>query len=107
MRHIRPITIVQVLNGYRVQVGCQELVFPDSQTLCEALESYCTNPTAAETRYMRNVATIPVPAQDAQPDCGPGQTVPMGIGAGVDLAPMPYVGPIAMANQYANQPCRS
>lgn len=48
----RSITIVPVLNGFIVEVGCQRLVFPDAKTLSIELERYYRNPAAVEKHFL-------------------------------------------------------
>lgn len=51
---MRPIVIEIVLNGFKVQVGCQTVVFNSKAQLYEALESYIRNPGETEQRFLRD-----------------------------------------------------
>lgn len=46
------ITIKAVLNGYRVEVGCQELVFESRKRMLKELKRYLKNPDKVEAEYM-------------------------------------------------------
>ncbi len=50
----RPITIRPVLNGYVVQVGCQEVVFDSTDALISGLRHYLSDPEAIEKDYREN-----------------------------------------------------
>ncbi len=45
------VEIMAVLNGWKVRVGCQEVVFQDVDSLCRELRSYLTNPEEVTKRY--------------------------------------------------------
>ena len=47
----RDITIHAVMNGYLVQVGCQQVVFESTSKLMEELMAYLKDPQAVEKRY--------------------------------------------------------
>lgn len=49
---IRPISIGVVLNGYKVAVGCQELVFTSRQELLANLERYLIDPDGMEKHFL-------------------------------------------------------
>ena len=46
------ITIKAVLNGYRVEVGCQELVFESRKWMLKELKRYLKNHDKVEAEYM-------------------------------------------------------
>ncbi len=46
------VKIEAVLNGWKVKVGCQEVVFTSADALCSELRSYLTNPEDVGKRYM-------------------------------------------------------
>ena len=48
---IRPIAITAVLNGYIVSVGCQQVVFNNTETLITELRVYLADPEDTEKRY--------------------------------------------------------
>lgn len=50
--HMRQITIREVLNGFHVTVDCQELVFPDFDTLLKELVAYNVDPEGVEKKYI-------------------------------------------------------
>lgn len=45
------ITIETVLNGWKVKVGCQEVVFTEADKLCSELKEYLADPMAVRKRY--------------------------------------------------------
>ena len=51
MNQPRTITISPVLNGYRVEVGCQEVVFESRKRLLKKLGQYLKNPNKVEAEY--------------------------------------------------------
>lgn len=40
-----------VLNGWKVSVGCQEVVFTDKETLLSELSKYLDDPAGVQSRY--------------------------------------------------------
>jgi hypothetical protein len=65
---MRQITIREVLNGYLVQVDCQELVFPDFDTLLKELVAYHTDPRGVEEHYTKMMAEKADRLQPAEPE---------------------------------------
>ena len=60
----RDITIKTVLNGYRVQVGCKEVVFVSAAKMLEQLEYYLAHPKDAEAILINDaVYTVDEPSQ--------------------------------------------
>jgi hypothetical protein len=59
---MRTVKITPVLNGFRVEVGCQELVFSSIEELCKELIRYQKNSESVEKEYLENavnrVATV-------------------------------------------------
>lgn len=49
-----PIAIQAVLNGFKVKVGCQTLVFNDPDTLCRELRRYLLVPEQVEKDWREN-----------------------------------------------------
>lgn len=47
--HVRP-----VLNGYIVDIGCQQVVFTSISSLITAIESYLSNPERVENDWLKN-----------------------------------------------------
>ena len=45
------ITIRTVLNGYRVEVGCQEVVFESRKRMLKEIGRYLKNPNKVEAEY--------------------------------------------------------
>ena len=77
----RKLIITPVLNGYRVQVGCQEVVFNEPEELIHALRDYLMEPVKVEKEYLsrsinRDLAMVseptPVPAPPTPPPQGMG-----------------------------------
>jgi hypothetical protein len=65
----RPIVISPVLNGFVVQVGCQQVVFNDRQALLTELKNFMEAPDDTEKRFIhhalnRTLGTLPPPQQD-------------------------------------------
>lgn len=52
MATVKEITIISVLNGYRVKVGCQEVVFDSRKKMLKELNRYLKNPQEVEDEYM-------------------------------------------------------
>lgn len=48
------ILIEPVLNGWKVQCGCQQVVFTDVDKLCGELKAYLTDPQAVQKRYLHD-----------------------------------------------------
>jgi hypothetical protein len=48
---IRDIIITPVLNGFKVHVGCQEVVFTSAEKLCLELGRYLADPDTVEKEY--------------------------------------------------------
>lgn len=46
------ILIEPVLNGWKVQCGCQQVVFTDVDALCSELKSYLCDPVTVQKRYL-------------------------------------------------------
>ena len=76
---MRNITIIPVLNGFIIKVGCQTVVFTNTKTMLEQLETYYTDPDATESRYrtssinaslLRECPPQENPAMRASGDCG-------------------------------------
>lgn len=72
---LRNIMITPVLNGYKVQVGCQEVVFEDLDRMVQEIKSYFLDPEAVEDRYRelpnaRHTLDRPVPAPPAPVEQG-------------------------------------
>lgn len=67
---IRPFTVVPVLNGYIVQVECQQLVFSTRDALLNAIGEYIVNPAAMEKHWLEksiNAGFLPrTPAEEPQ-----------------------------------------
>jgi len=61
---IRDLTIHPVLNGFVVQVGCQQLVFTDRTTMAREIDRYYENPETVEKAYVANAVnkTLEAPA---------------------------------------------
>jgi hypothetical protein len=51
---MRQIVITPVLNGFKVQVGCQEVVFTSIDCLCGELKRYQKDSQAIEKEYLAN-----------------------------------------------------
>jgi hypothetical protein len=49
---MREVTIREAMNGYKVQVGCQELVFQDKSLMIAELSRYLDEPTKVEREYL-------------------------------------------------------
>lgn len=47
----KKLTIKTVLNGWRVKVGCQEVVFDDKDKMLAELSAYLDNPAEVEKKY--------------------------------------------------------
>jgi len=54
----RDIKIKPVLNGYRVKVGCVEVIFDSRKKLLKELKRYLKNPDKVEEEYQRKVNSI-------------------------------------------------
>jgi hypothetical protein len=65
---MRTVKITPVLNGFRVEVGCQELVFSSIEKLCEELIRYQKDPTGVEKEYLKNAVNK---VQLVAPSMGP------------------------------------
>lgn len=63
------ILIEPVLNGWKVQCGCQQVVFTDVDKLCGELKAYLTDPQAVQKRYLHDSVNAKW-SQPAQPDGG-------------------------------------
>lgn len=50
---MRDITIRYAMNGYKVQVGCSELVFQDRTVMLMELARYLENPQGVEEEYLK------------------------------------------------------
>ena len=50
---IREISIVPVLNGWIVRVGCQTVVFTSADALLGALRRYLEDPIATEEQFLQ------------------------------------------------------
>lgn len=64
---IREITIKPVLNGFVCKVGCQTVVFGDTETLSRQIKAYYDNPDATEKTYIANA----VNRMSEGPQCAP------------------------------------
>lgn len=53
---LRPITIHPVLNGFRVTIGCQEVVYVSREKLVADLHAYLLNPEEFEKKFLENDA---------------------------------------------------
>lgn len=66
------VVIRPVLNGWRVQCGCQEVVFDDRTKLVQELDEYLRDPESVEKRYLgtavNRTLAVPVPPEAAV-DC--------------------------------------
>lgn len=65
------ILIEPVLNGWKVQCGCQQVVFTDVDKLCGELKAYLTDPQTVQKRYLHDSVNArwtntPEPAQAVQ-----------------------------------------
>jgi hypothetical protein len=82
-KKMKQVTITPVLNGFKVQVGCQEVVFRDIDELCAELKRYQKTPAQVEKEYLvkavnKNIggpvgipeAPIPVPGELRTPETG-------------------------------------
>lgn len=61
------ILIEPVLNGWKAQCGCQQVVFTDVDKLCGELKAYLTDPQAVQKRYLHdsvNAKWINTPPQE-------------------------------------------
>ncbi len=47
----KKISIKTVLNGWRVKVGCQEVVFTNKQEMLAEISAYLDDPVAMENKY--------------------------------------------------------
>lgn len=50
----RPISIVPVLNGFLVQVGCQQVVMTSITDLADGIRDYYKDPTSVERWFLAN-----------------------------------------------------
>jgi len=50
----KSITITPVLNGFKVQVGCQEVVFNNVKQLTGEIFAYYKDPEKIEALYLKN-----------------------------------------------------
>ena len=67
----RDVLIQAVLNGWKVQVGCQEVVFTNATEMLLVLKRYYEEPEAVErdflkTFHAKHVCPSPPPGQPAQ-----------------------------------------
>lgn len=51
----KKVTIKTVLNGWRVSVGCQEVVFTEKEKLLAEISAYLDDPAEAEKKYQEAV----------------------------------------------------
>lgn len=79
---IREITIRPVLNGYKVQVGCQEVVFTSRDNLINELREYLERPDLVEGIYLKSALN------DPKAPCPPPATA--GLGSAGQYAPQQY-----------------
>ena len=56
----KTITIKTVLNGYRVEVGCQEVVFESRKRMLKEIGRYLKKPNKVEAEYMLEENAPPV-----------------------------------------------
>jgi hypothetical protein len=67
---MRQVTITPVLNGFLVQVGCQQVVFGSIEELCSELKRYQKAPAAVEKEYLTNAVNKGPTPELAVPDPG-------------------------------------
>jgi hypothetical protein len=65
VRKMRTVKIVPVLNGFKVTVGCQEVIFSSIEKLCEELIRYQKDSSGVEREYLENAVNK---MQDASPE---------------------------------------
>lgn len=67
MNVMRQVVITPVLNGFKVQVGCQELVYTNIENLASDLVAYQKNPQAIEDIFIKDAVnkTMGVPITEA------------------------------------------
>ena len=92
---MREITIVKVLNGLVVRVGCQTLVFNTNEEFLQELKAYLDNPAETEQRFLTKygqdkssfaVGAEPQYAQQEQaPTPAPPGYYPLVCGAGASI----------------------
>jgi len=63
---IRPLTIIEVLNGYSVRIGCQDIVFENRDRLLSELCRYLETPDIVEQEYRDRYGQV---NQCSNPDC--------------------------------------
>lgn len=51
----KKLVIKTVLNGWRVSVGCQEVVFTEKEKMLAEISAYLDDPTEAEKKYQEAV----------------------------------------------------
>lgn len=49
---MRDLKIKKVLNGFRVKIGCQEVVFTSKKKLMKELSRYIDNPSGVTKEYL-------------------------------------------------------
>ena len=52
--NMKKVTIKPVSNGFRVKVGCTEVVFTSVKMLLKELEDYINDPDKMEKKYTKN-----------------------------------------------------
>lgn len=62
----KEVTIITVLNGYRVKVGCQEVVFDSRKKMLKELNRYLKNPNKLEAEYMPDSPPLGVQQSETQ-----------------------------------------
>jgi hypothetical protein len=75
------------MNGYKVQVGCQEIVFETSDKLLTVLRGYLNDPKLVEQEWIKNFglgdgpqAVQPTPTESQFGSFSLGNSIPAGIG---------------------------
>jgi hypothetical protein len=61
---MRDLRIKKVLNGYRVNIGCQEVIFTSQKKMLKELARYLDNPDTVEQEYLKEYAESPVNPSD-------------------------------------------
>jgi len=64
---MKNVTIIPVLNGFIVKVGCQEVVFTSVEALAHELVRYQVNPVEVELEYIRNALNPQIGSLQRQP----------------------------------------
>lgn len=72
----RDVIIRPVLNGWKVTVGCQQLVFENLNTMANALVDYYTDPEKTEKIYLERKKNNTMANVLAQEACEPNRPRP-------------------------------